>query len=261
MRVSLIVTTYNWPDALSLVLSSVAHQELLPDEVVIADDGSDKNTKKIVTNFVHNFNIPVIHSWQEDSGFRAAKSRNKAIAKASGDYIILIDGDVILHPKFVLDHVKNAQVGFFIQGSRVLLSKKKTNKVLTSNQISFSFFESGIGNRKNLLHSNLFSYIFQKKKNSMKGIKTCNMSFYKNDCCKVNGFNEDFIGWGREDSEYVVRLMNVGVARKNIHFNLIQYHLFHNENTRKSLGHNDAILKDSVVSNSIYCKKGIHQYV
>ena len=59
MRVSLIVTTYNWPDALSLVLSSVAHQEVLPDEVVIADDGSDKNTKKIVTNFLHNFNIPV----------------------------------------------------------------------------------------------------------------------------------------------------------------------------------------------------------
>jgi len=87
------------------------------------------------------------------------------------------------------------------------------------------------------------SSIFSNKNNNLRGIKTCNMSFFKEDCLKVNGFNGDFIGWGREDSEFVVRLLNSGVHRQNIKFNCIAYHIWHSENTRESLKVNDETLK------------------
>ena len=103
MRVSLIITTYNRPDALMLVLQSIANQTKLPEEVIIADDGSDNNTKELITNFQESSSFNIVHSWQEDKGFRAANSRNKAIAISNFEYIVLVDGDMILHPKFIQD--------------------------------------------------------------------------------------------------------------------------------------------------------------
>ena len=97
MRVSLIITTYNWPESLFLVLKSIENQTIVPEEVVIADDGSTVETKEIIVKFQKDSNLNIIHSWQEDNGFRAAKSRNKAIAKSCGDYIILIDGVLNKH--------------------------------------------------------------------------------------------------------------------------------------------------------------------
>ena len=130
MRLTLIITTYNWPDSLELVLKSIECQTVVPDEVIIADDGSAAETKEVVSRFQEDSDLNIIHSWQKDKGYRVAKSRNKAIGKSSGDYIILVDGDMILHSKFIQDHINNAQANYFVQGSRVLLNKDETNKVL-----------------------------------------------------------------------------------------------------------------------------------
>ena len=228
MRVSLIITTYNRVDALSLVVCSVESQTVLPKEVIIADDGSGDDTKITIHTFQTTSNLNILHSWQEDKGFRAAKSRNKAIAKSNSDYIILIDGDMILHPEFIQDHINNAELGYFIQGSRVLLTENATSNALKDINIQFLFFSQGIQNRKNAIHSNFLSKLFSKKKNYLRGIKTCNMSFFKKDCTNINGFNNDFEGWGKEDSEFIVRLLNSGINRKNLRFNALQFHLWHN---------------------------------
>ena len=153
MRVSIIITTYNRPDALLLVLQSIEGQTKLPKEVVIADDGSDTITQELITDFQKSSNLNIIHSWQKDKGFRVAKSRNKAIVKSSGDYIILLDGDVILHRKFIQDHINNAQANYFVQGSRVLLTEDETNKIFDSKTISFSFFSRGLKNRSDVIIS------------------------------------------------------------------------------------------------------------
>ena len=92
-------------------------------------------------------------------------------------------------------------------------------------------------------------------------IQTCNMAFFKDDCMKVNGFNEDFIGWGREDSEFAVRLMNSGINRKILKFNAIQYHLWHHEYSRESLLLNNKILQKSIDQNLIWCKQGVNQFL
>ena len=257
MRLSLIITTYNRPDPLLLVLKSIENQTITPKEVIIADDGSTYKTQDIITRFQQDSELNIVHSWQEDIGFRVAKSRNKAILKSIGDYIILVDGDMILHPKFIEDHTSQAQLGYFIQGSRVLLSKEETKRALKENKIKFSFFSVGLKNRKNSIHSKLLSRIFSSEKNYLRGIKSCNMAFYRQDCFNINGFNNEFEGWGREDSEFAIRLLNSGIKRKNIRFNAIQFHLWHNENNRMLLDRNDLILQNAINNHSKWCNNGI----
>jgi glycosyltransferase involved in cell wall biosynthesis len=261
MQVSLIITTYNQPRTLIEVLRSVEVQSRLPDEIIIADDGSRNNTKKVIEDFKKKSNLKIIHSWQEDQGFRVAKSRNKAIAKSCFDYIILIDGDGILHKKFIEDHLNHAEEGFFIQGSRVFLNKAASKRFIESNNVKLSFLSKGLSNRENSFHSNFLSILFFKKNKSINGIKTCNLSLYKSDIINVNGFNNDFEGWGREDTDFVVRLFNNGVRRKNIHFNMIQFHLWHKISPRDSLKQNDLILKNTIDKRLIKCESGISKYL
>jgi glycosyltransferase involved in cell wall biosynthesis len=257
MKLTLIITTYNWPEALLLVFESIRHQTILPNEVIVADDGSTEETKGLITSFNEGFDINIIHSWQKDIGFRAARSRNNAIFKSTGDYIVLIDGDTILHTNFLKDHIANAESGFFVQGSRTLLSEKQTKKALAEKTVNFPFFSSGLKNRKNSIHSKFLSSIFSSKKNHLLGIKSCNMAFYKKDCLNINGFNNEFEGWGREDSEFVVRLINSGIKRKNVRFNAIQFHLWHNENSRILLEKNNAMLEDAINNRIQWCENGI----
>lgn len=260
MLVSIVLTTYNRPDALLLVLHSIDSQTRLPCEVIIADDGSSDETKRAILEYQKKSKLSIIHSWQEDNGFRASESRNRAISKAKGDYLILIDGDMILHPRFVQDHINNSEAGHFVQGTRTLLSKATTKKTLKEKNINFSFFSKGIKNRKNALYSNFLSNLFSNKNNYLRGIKTCNMAFFRQDCYDINGFNNDFVGWGREDTEFAVRLINNGINRKNIRFNAIQFHLWHRENIRDSLKQNDLILKFAIENKSIWCNHGIDKY-
>lgn len=261
MKCSLIITTYNRPVALELVLLSVEKQTILPEEVVIADDGSDYRTKVIIENFQSRNILNIKHSWQEDKGFRAAKSRNKAIAFSTKEYIVLIDGDMVLHNRFIEDHLKHAKKGFFIQGKRSLLTKKRTGLAIHNQETVFSFLDRMVLNPKNSIHSNILSTLFSSKKTHLKGLKTCNMSFFRNDCISVNGFNEKFEGWGREDSEFIVRMINNGVLRKTLRFQAIQYHLYHEENSRGRLFENDLILQNTIANQSSWCGNGIDKYL
>ena len=261
MKISLIITTFNWPESLLLVLKSVRYQTLPPDEIIIADDGSGENTRDLISSYKKQFDLNIIHSWQEDNGFRAARSRNKAIFKSSGDYIIMIDGDIVLHHNFVKDHINSAEKGYFIQGTRSLLTEKETREALIKKNASFSFFSSRLKNRKNAIHSKILSFIFSNKKNYLRGIKSCNMAFFKNDCININGFNNNFEGWGREDSEFSQRLMNLGIKRKTLRFNAIQFHLWHKENSRDLLNKNDAIMQETINMKVVWCENGINNYL
>lgn len=261
MLISLIVTTYNRPDELSLVLKSIENQVMKPLEVIVADDGSDERTQRILEDCRNKLSFKIIHSFQTDKGFRASRSRNKAIAKANGDYIILTDGDMILHDEFIRDHHRNAKPGFFIQGSRVLLSEFQTKFILKKRKFFLNFFSFGLKNRKNAIHSNILSSLFSKEVINLRGIKTCNLAFFKKDCIRINGFNNDFIGWGREDSEFALRLINIGIKRKNLKFNAVQYHLWHEVSSKKSLSFNDEILKNTKINNLKWCKNGLDRFL
>lgn len=262
MKVSLIVTTYNWSEALALCLESIRFQTMLPDEVIIADDGSTIETKNLIEKFIkNNKKLNITHSWQEDKGFRLAASRNLAISKSKAEYIIVVDGDMILDKNFVNDHIINAKKGIYIQGSRVLLSPKFSKKILSQSKFEKpSFFNSTMKNKINSLRVPLLTNIISKiTTQKLSGIKGCNFSCFKSDIYLVNGFNEEFNMWGREDSEFVQRLYNSGIKRINLKFSGIQYHIYHKEGKAESTV--DKILKNTIIKKLKYCKNGIDKYL
>ncbi|MEF1284785.1 glycosyltransferase family 2 protein [Vibrio sp. M250220] len=260
MKVSLIITTYNWKEALGAVLESVKHQTQLPFEVIVADDGSRKDTKELLDSIKPLFPVPLFHSWQEDLGFRAAESRNKAIAKSQGDYVVIIDGDIYLPPTFIEEHCRYARVGQFIQGGRVQLDPACSSSLIDSGVVP-TIWSKGLKNRKNIISNRLLANLFSRVWNSESSTRSCNMSFWRKDILKVNGFNNDFVGWGREDSELVHRLLNSGVSRLYLKFAGAGLHLYHKENARASLVENDQIYQTTIDSKLTRCEHGIDQFL
>ncbi len=90
-KLSIIVLTYNWPEALNLILQALSHQTCDAFEVIVADDGSSETTKAVIQNWIQKANYPLLHSWHEDRGFRASAARNLATLKAQGDYVVYLD--------------------------------------------------------------------------------------------------------------------------------------------------------------------------
>jgi glycosyltransferase involved in cell wall biosynthesis len=261
VTVSLIITTYNWKEALELSLLSALEQNQPADEIIIADDGSREDTRDLVCRIAEDYRVPLCHLWQRDKGFRAARIRNKAITKAKGEYLIFIDGDILLHKAFIKDHQEAARPLFFSQGSRVLLTPNKSAQVLREKQRNFSFFEPGLKNRKNAIHSGLLSKLVRRKSLHLTGIRTCNFAFWRADGIAVNGFNEDFEGWGREDSEFAARLMSSGVQRQTLRFSALTFHLFHPANPRDFLERNDRLLENTVRTQSTWCINGLDKHL
>ncbi|AQS35370.1 glycosyl transferase [Shewanella psychrophila] len=261
MTVSLIITTYNWPKALDRVLKSTLIQSIKPDEIIIADDGSSETTKHVIDKYRAQTCISVIHSWQEDKGFRAARSRNKAISKSSMDYIILIDGDMVLERHFIADHITHSESGFFSVGKRVRLSENMTSKQL-SLPCEISPFSKGISRgREHSIRLPFVSKLFSKTQiNSVNSIQSCNIAFWKHDAININGFNNDFIGWGPEDQEFALRLLNNGILRKNIKFSAIAFHLHHKENSKGMLKVNTNIFKRCQAKKANWCKNGLNEF-
>lgn len=263
IKISLVVTTYNWPAALELVLLSIERLAEFPAEVIIADDGSKKETAELIKRYQTNFPVPLSHCWQEDNGFQLAKIRNKAMAMAKEDYIVMIDGDMVLHPKFIHDHRQIAATDYFIQGRRVILSPEISQKVLNEKLTQFNPLSKGIGNKVNAIHCPLLSPMVSSlfSKHDYRSVRGCNMAFWRSDVIKVNGFNEAFVGWGREDSEFVARLLNNNIQRRDLRLAGIAYHLYHAENSKQNLAQNDEILNEAVKNKVKVCELGINQYL
>lgn len=258
--VSLLITTYNWCDALRQVLISVANQSHLPKEVVIADDGSDERTSAFIKDLKATFPTLLIHCWQEDDGFRAAAIRNKAISQITADYVVMIDGDMVLHRHFIKDHLASARQGYFIQGSRVITSPAAAKEIL-SGANDIHFFAKGISNRFNTINSPYLSPLFSVNDTSMKSTKTCNFSAWRDDLLRINGFNEDYVGWGREDSDLVARLFHSGKSRRRLKLLANAYHIYHPDNSRGRLSRNDQLLSHCLSVKQIRCDNGIDKYL
>lgn len=260
--VSLIVLTYNWESALDLVLQSAAKQRHLPDEVIVADDGSGEATAELIKRHQANFPVPLIHAWQADKGFRAARSRNNGVARASGDYLIFVDGDTVLHYDFVADHVQFSTPNHFTVGSRVLISDKATQTYFAAKHFEFSLLKTAADNKLNALHVPLLTKFYAKSLHDpidrwIFKVRSCNMGLWRSDYEAVNGFNHQFQGWGREDSEFALRLFKKGLSMRRLKFAAIQYHLYHHENDRSWLDTNDNILAATQAKEGFRCSDGL----
>lgn len=260
-KTSLLISTYNWVESLDLILLSVSNQEVLPDEIVIADDGSSQETKDLIDSYKSKFSIPIHHVWQEDKGFRKSKILNKAIALCNGDYIIQVDGDCILHKNFVQDHITNAKKGYYLYGSRVNILPNFVEAVFADKKINFTFFSKEIKNRTRSLHIPFLSKFYKPHKLYSSKFRGCNVSFWKNDAILINGYNEDYEGWGREDSDFAIRLGNLGIFAKRLRYSGIVYHIYHKTNSKHNFEANDKMQNETIENEIVKVTNGIDKYL
>lgn len=261
MKTALLISTYNWVEALDLIFESVLHQSQLPDEILIADDGSKVETKNLITTFSKKIKIPVIHSWQEDAGFRKSKILNKSIANSNADYIIQVDGDCILHRHFVKDHIAHAQSNTYLYGSRVNIKEEFVTEVLTQKITNFNYFSKQIKNKTRTLHIPFLSNLYKSHLGISKKFRGCNVSYWRKDFIAINGYNEDFEGWGKEDSDLAIRLGNLGVMAKRLRYAGIVFHIWHRIKSKENVDKNSAIEEEAAIQKMVKCKHGVSQYL
>ena len=261
MKAALLISTYNWSQSLDLVLRSLNLQTILPYEILIADDGSKQETKQLIQDFQKKITIPIRHFWQEDMGFRKSKILNKAVAGTTAAYIIQIDGDCIMHPRFIEDHVNFAHKGVYLYGSRVNILPDFVTKVFEYKKIKFNLFSKEIKNRTRTLHFPLLSKLYKSHKGISKKFRGCNVSFWREDFISINGYNEDYEGWGREDSDLAIRLGNNGIKAGRLRYSGIVYHIHHKINSKNNFELNDKIQKETITNKIIKISNGIDKYL
>jgi glycosyltransferase involved in cell wall biosynthesis len=269
MRIAIILTTYNRPDALAAVLAGYAAQRDAEFELLVADDGSIDDTRKVVEDFKASVNFPVTHVWHEDQGFRAAAIRNRALAQTAADYIIFSDGDCVPAPRFVAQHQRLAERGWFVAGNRVLLGAGFTDQVLrdklpihewTRGAWLTAWAKRDINRWLPLVA--LPDGAFRKSApQRWEGVKTCNLAAWRDDLLRVNGLDETYSGWGLEDSDLVIRLLHAGVRHKSARFAAPVFHLWHAENDRSRLAENQRLLDTLIESQRSSAALGVSQYL
>ena len=260
-RISLLVATYNWPRALELVLDSVRGQGMLPFEVVIADDGSRDETRTLIDRVRAALPVPLVHVWHEDTGFRLAAIRNRAIAQTRGDYIVQIDGDIVLHPRFIEAHTAFARRGSWVQGSRALIERPTTERLLAGERLRLWPFTPALNTRQNALYAPWLTSLVKGPTDGMTRIRGAHMAFWRDDLLRVNGYDEAIEGWGREDSELATRLIHSGVVRRNLKFSAVCYHLWHTQASFDAVDRNHEVLLRTVRERRTRCDRGVDQYL
>jgi glycosyltransferase involved in cell wall biosynthesis len=266
---AVIVTTYNRPDALAAVLEGYLRQDRSDFELVVADDGSAADTRAVIDSYSARAPFAVKHVWHEDAGFRAAAIRNRALAATSADYIIFTDGDCVPRATFVSRHRALAERGYFLAGNRMLLSPSFSQRVLRE-RLPIHAWPVGAWltarvrgdvNRFLPLLALPGAAARKRKPQRWEGVKTCNLSAWRDDLLRVNGFDESYSGWGLEDSDLVIRLLHAGVKHKSARFATPLFHLWHAENDRSRLAENEQRLTALLASHDIRARVGVDRYL
>jgi glycosyltransferase involved in cell wall biosynthesis len=268
MKLAVVVTTYNRPDALQAVLEGYAAQTDRAFELIVADDGSTRETAETVAAFARQAQFPVAHVWQEDEGFRAAAIRNKALARTAADYVVFTDGDCIPPRTFVHRHRQLAEPGWFLSGNRVLLSPAFSRRVIDEHLRIHEWSWADWIRARGRGEANRVMPLVRlpdggfRKRNAHRweGVKTCNLSAWRNDLLKVNGLDEAYSGWGLEDSDLVIRLLHANVLHKSARFAAPVFHLWHAENDRSRLPANQKRLHELLHSGRVRATLGVDQY-
>lgn len=238
--ISVVVTTYNRSEALKPVLRALSQQDDKDFEIIIADDGSAPEHRLEIARNAALCGVPVVHVWHPDVGFTAGRVRNRGVAAARGSYIVFLDGDCVPETDFVRQHRRLQEPGCFVNGSRVMLSQSFTEEVVSKGiavqgRSPLYWFRkrwAGEASKITQLLRLPDGNIRKIREFKWSGIRSCNMGVWRSNFEGVNGFDESFVGWGHEDADFVLRLHNSGVVRKNGFCATEVYHLWHPESSR-----------------------------
>jgi glycosyltransferase involved in cell wall biosynthesis len=228
--VSIIIGTYNDLGILEASLAAFAVQSMRNFELVLADDGSDQDYAPILRDWASRFAHGIQHATQEKCGFRKARILNRAISISRFERLIFNDMDCLPHCDFVKNHLAYLKPGTTIIGRRAHLSRNIIPKPSTILRSGLGFGPAALlgywlRGKAHALEHGVISPIFYESSNRF--LYGSNFSVWKSDLCAINGFNEEFEGWGKEDTDLGQRLQFGGVRIRNLRNRVVQYHILH----------------------------------
>lgn len=272
MKVSVIVPTYNRPEALRLCLASLAGQTRLPDEVLVADDGSGPETARTISEFAGSSacRFELRHVWQEDDGFRKPRILNETVRQSGGDFLVFIDGDCMAHREFVRSHLLYAEPGVIASGKRVDLGRGLTEKILKRGRplarltvpllIDSLFSDTRKAEEAIRITSPMLRRLLHRDAISDDGVWGCNFSLHRELFYAINGCDEDFLDGSIEDNDLGIRVLNSGGRIKSVRALAVVFHLWHRSTwsfANEKFIHNREILRRRIELKEPRCANGI----
>ncbi|HZV35740.1 MAG TPA: glycosyltransferase family 2 protein [Verrucomicrobiae bacterium] len=257
-KISLIISTYQSPAALDKVLQGVERQTVRPDEILIADDGSGEPTRELIKTWQSR--LALRHVWHEDRGFRKTIVLNQAVAAATGDYLVLLDGDCVPHHQFIRDHAALAEKNFWVQGRRCFVQEKFVPEFSPERASIGAWCMTG--RITGVAKAFRLPFPVVRRNREHRGIIGCNMALWREDLVAVNGFDEDYTGWGiGEDSDLGARLYHLGRTRKFVYGWAVVYHLNHPQLSKAHVPASLENLARTIASGKTRCQRGLQQYL
>jgi len=261
VSLAVVISTYNQPDFLRLTLEGYRHQTDTNFTIYIADDGSTPETAQTIRRIQADFPVAIKHLWQADDGFRKARIHNRVLSRIHEPHTLLTDGDCIPLPGLVAAHRRFAGDHYFISGSRVLLSRSYTERIcrlesFETARSTFWWLKQRISGNINRFFPLLLPATLSQPSFELEGIRGCHLSCPTEALVRINGFDETFEGWGREDSDLTARLLHAGFKRRNLR-GLPVLHLWHRESSRQHLAENDDLLQACLNEQRIEAKIGL----
>ena len=236
MKLSVITTIYNRPEHLRLLTVALRAQTRVPDELIVADDGSDAATVAALARFLPACGIPAQVVRQEKDGYRLAAARNLAIRAATGDYLLFLDCDIVPLPDAVAVHERLAERRRLLCGHRALLDETATQALFAALpapaaadwEVAWSVADQTELEEAARLFAHHAAlrrwHLARAHKPKLIG---CHFSLFREDAERVNGFDENFVGWGYEDDDFARRLYKAGVEPLSVIRAARALHLWH----------------------------------
>lgn len=277
MNITVIVPTYNRPQALELCLRSLALQSLPPDEVMIADDGSGPETKETVQRMTGELKdrFHIRHVWQEDIGFRKPKILNETVRQSTGDYLIFIDGDSMAHRDFVLSHAGMSAPFSILSGKRAEIGRSLTDRMTKMGRPIVSLrpilvWDAVFGGENKSrkveeairIENVLLRRMLHRDRITDDGVWGCNFSLSKDLFYAINGCDEDFVDGSIEDNDLGIRVLNMGGKLRSVRNYAIIFHLWHKSSwsfQNEKYLHNLAVMKRRIANKEKQCRNGIRR--
>ena len=269
MKISVIVPVYNRLEHLRALFLCLLRQKKQADELIITDDGSSQKVLDFIGDLIPEAKFKVKHIYQEDKGFRKTRALNNAVRNSSGDLLIFCDQDLIFGEEYVETIAGNIKENIFLMGRAHTLKREEKDFVLENIEKINSYEEivknlpdSYIPTIKKMLNEDKRRRLLKTFKLAKRGIKLVGMSYalMKNAYIKVNGYDENYIGWGQEDDDFGNRLTVAGINGKELVTKNIQLHLWHYSDPTKIHSSNEEYYykrKEEIFSEKdFYCKKG-----
>lgn len=256
MKATVIISVYKNIEALSAVLYSLEQQTEQDFEVIVSEDGANQAMAQWIANYPSRWSLQ--HLTQEDTGWRKNRALNRAVLAANTDWLVFIDGDCVLHPRFVEMHIRYSGAGIVLAGKRIKLNPCLSGRLLRRERLHllpYLFWHRGC----QCVEEGFYIPLARLLRRPVRHLTGSNMSMSRTDLLAVNGFDENYtlpaIG---EDYDIEWRLPASGCKIVSLRNLAVQYHLYHKENWIDDTV-NMAYFRTVHAANQIVCKNGIRK--